>query len=223
MVEELMRAEYEADGEKMILTKQVVFDYLTGGKEVPDVEVVKFIQLCRARQLNPFTGDVFLIPRWDNKANQMRATITTSRDFFQRRADLNEDYNGMEAGIVVAYYDEDHAVRTIERKGTVYSQATEKLVGGWACVYRKSREYPVYASVLFSEYDTGLGLWKTKPATMIQKTAESQALRKAFPNSFTGLYTYEEMGDENPDTIHVEATQTNEEHIPATAYECEVF
>ena len=35
-------------------------------------------------------------------------------------------------------------------------------------------------------------MWSGKPATMIRKVALSQALREAFPDSYSGLYTAEE-------------------------------
>jgi hypothetical protein len=36
-------------------------------------------------------------------------------------------------------------------------------------------------------------MWKKMPRVMLGKVAESQALRKAFPINFNGLYTFEEM------------------------------
>ena len=47
--------------------------------------------------------------------------------------------------------------------------------------------------MLLEEYRKDTAIWKEKPATMIQKVAESQALRKAF--SASGLYIPEEFGE----------------------------
>jgi hypothetical protein len=52
----------------------------------------------------------------------------------------------------------------------------------------------VVQRVLLSEYNREKASWKVMPATMIQKVAEAQAFRKAFPNALSGLYIPEEMG-----------------------------
>ena len=92
------------------------------------------------------------------------------KDAILKRAILHEKYNGIESGIIVL--DENGDV--IERKGT-FSLDTEKLVGGWAKVFRKDWEHPTYVSVSFSEVaqkkkDGSLNSnWSSKGATMIEK------------------------------------------------------
>jgi hypothetical protein len=61
--------------------------------------------------------------------------------------------------------------------------------------------HPFEVEVALEEYQRKYGdsvplefrIWETKPRTMIQKVAESQALRKAF--SAFGLYSPEEFGE----------------------------
>jgi len=60
-------------------------------------------------------------------------------------------------------------------------------------VYRKSSERPFAATVKMTEYNTGKNLWSKMPETMIAKVAEAHALRKAFPQDLSGIYTTDEM------------------------------
>ena len=54
-----------------------------------------------------------------------------------------------------------------------------QLLGAYAIVFRKDGE-PTISYVNFSEYNRGSGAWKTHPAAMIKKVAETQALKLAF-------------------------------------------
>lgn len=72
-----------------------------------------------------------------------------------------------------------------------------------ATVWRNDMTHPIVAEVYWSEYgkDAKNPLWRTKPRTMLRKTAEVHALRRAF--ALSGLYTEEEMDHvprEVPDT-----------------------
>lgn len=60
-------------------------------------------------------------------------------------------------------------------------------------VYRRTSDRPFAATVKFSEYNTGKNMWGSMPETMIAKVAEAHALRKAFPQDLSGIYTTDEM------------------------------
>lgn len=76
-----------------------------------------------------------------------------------------------------------------------------------ATVWRNDMSHPIEAEVYWSEYgkDAKNPLWKTKPRTMLRKTAEVHALRRAF--ALSGLYTEEEM-DHAPVMVEVPDTST---------------
>ena len=152
-----------------------------------DFEVYQFIQLCKAQSLNPFLRDAYLIKYGDKPAS-----FVTGKETFTQRAEAHEDYDGMEAGVIVQ---RDGTVEYL--KGT-FHLPTDSLVGGWTRVHRKNWSTPVDKSVTFSEYDSGRSLWKSKPATMIEKVAIVQALREAFPRTFAGLYDSSEVGQDLP-------------------------
>lgn len=59
------------------------------------------------------------------------------------------------------------------------------------------------------EYNTNKSTWAGKPATMIQKVAEAHAFRKAFPMVMSGLYTPEELPDEQEQRPTPSTTEAN--------------
>jgi phage recombination protein Bet len=90
-----------------------------------------------------------------------------------------------------------HDIDVLEVEGAFVPPGWE-LYGGWCIVYVQDGEQirQVVQRVLLSEYNREKASWKVMPATMIQKVAEAQAFRKAFPNALGGLYIPEEMGVE---------------------------
>lgn len=182
---------YEVDGEQIKLTPSIVQNYLVGtSANITKQEFMMFTALCKARKLNPFVKEAYLIKYSDKQAAQM----VVSKDVILRRAILHSDYNGIEDGIIVT----NENGEIIERKGC-FKLPNETLVGAWAKVYRKSWTYPVYCSVSFDEVaqkksDGSLNtMWSSKGATMANKVAKCRALREAFVEEFSGMYDEAEM------------------------------
>lgn len=166
------------------LTPETVRAYLVnGGGKVSDQEVAMFIELCKTQGLNPFIKDAYLV-----KYGNSPASIITSKDAFAKRAAENPAYKGFAAGVIVEKDGE-----LIHRKGAL-SLEGETLVGGWAEVYVEGYQVPVYVEADFTAFNTNKANWGKMPALMIRKVALVQAWREAFPESFQGLYSEEEMG-----------------------------
>ena len=183
---------YEVDGEQITLSPNIVAKLITGRNDIPQTEVVKFIALCAARKLNPFTGDVYMTAY--STRDGVKTSIVVGKETFTKRAQRCPKFRGMEAGVTVITRNGQ-----IERRpGSMVGGQTEKLIGGWCKVYIDGWDVPAYDEVSFEEYNTGKSLWLTKPATMIRKVAIVHALREAFPDEFQGMYDASEMGVEEP-------------------------
>lgn len=204
----LQKVEYETALGHVDLDAQTVKNYLVkGGGNVTDQEIVLFMKLCEAQQLNPFvSGEVYLI-----KFGDYPATTVIGYDTYRKRAESNPEHLYTESGIIV-----DRGGDIVQKAGACL-YPTEKLVGGWAKVHRKRNnvEVPTYVEVTFAEYNTGKSLWKEKPCTMIEKVAISQCLRKAYPKDYEGLYTAEELANGYEGATEVPFTDvTDEEEDP---------
>lgn len=141
----------------------------TVAKGTSDQEFKLFLFTAARLQLNPLVGQIWCVKYGNNPAS-----IFTGRDGFLSIAHRSGQFDGMESGTKLV-------------DGELY---------GWCRVYRKDMAHPFAVEVALSEYSTGRNLWKDKPRTMIQKVAESQALRRAF--DISGLYSPEEIETEQP-------------------------
>lgn len=176
-------AQYKAGGIDITLTPDIVRSIICKGAKVDDSEVIKFMHLCHANRLNPFTGEVYLLPFGGS------AQLTVSKEAYFKRAEAHDQYDGIESGIIVL---RNGQIEDIE--GT-FHLPTDQLVGAWARVYRKDRKVPLLSRVSMAEYDGKRNLWASKPATMICKVAKVHALREAFPTLVQGMYIEEELSE----------------------------
>ncbi len=174
------------------MVKNVLAVRSKSGKEPQPADIMKFMMLCKSRQLNPFVGDAYLLG-YDSK-DGTKWNLITAIQALRKRAEANPKYRGTECGVIVRGADNAR----IEREGAMIDDG-EKLIGGWAKVYRDDRSIPTYASVKFSVYDTGYSRWQKDPGGMIVKVAEAASLRQAFPSDLAGLYIRDEFsGDSEP-------------------------
>lgn len=200
---ELM-VKYEIDGQEIKLTPKIVQEYIVGSEiEITNQEFKLFTELCKVRKLNPFLREAYLIKYKQGTPAQM----VVGKDAILKRAVLNVNYDGMENGIIVQKED-----GTIEERRGTFKLDNEKLVGGWAKVYRKDWNHPTYSSVSFNEVAqrTSSGQlnsnWNTKGATMVEKVAKVRALRETFVEDLAGMYEAEEI-DQQPIIIEAEVEE----------------
>ncbi len=148
-------------------------------------DCLRFMNLCRGRELNPWTGDCFMIGFDSNNGPSFE--LITSYQALLKRAERSPNFDGLEGGVVVQVGD-----TLQQREGSLVSKG-ETVVGGWSKAWRTDRRIAHTAIVDLKTYSTGRSRWGVDPAGMIQKVAKAAALREAFPNTVGGLYVQEEM------------------------------
>lgn len=170
MNKELMKIEFTEDQVKLIKTQIA--------KDCSDDELKLFLYQCKRTGLDPLTRQIYAIKRAG------RMTIQCSIDGFRVIAERSGSYAGQDEPV----WQDDEKGNPIKCSVSVYkfSPAGQRYCAAVGVAHFK--EY----------YPNPINLQKSMPHVMIAKVAEALALRKAFPQDLSGLYTGDEMNQAEP-------------------------
>lgn len=155
----------------------------TIAKDCDQDELAFFLQVAKLKKLDPFTGQIHVVKRWDSSLGKKKMTVQVGIDGFRVIASRTNDL----AGIDDPEYDTEEEEHPNIARVTVYRYG------------RNDERIPYRATARWTEYaqtikEGALGpMWKKSPYLMLGKCAEALALRKAFPDELSGMYTNEEM------------------------------
>jgi phage recombination protein Bet len=158
-------------------------------KEATNEELEMFLYTCKRTGLDPFAKQLYFIKRYDSSLKKYIGTIQTSIDGFRAIASRNPEYAGQTTTLFSGK----------DGKWVELWTANEHPFAAKVGIYRKGFTEPTYAIAKWSSYvqKTKEGeitkMWNNFSDLMLGKCAEALALRKAFPNDLSGLYSYEEM------------------------------
>ena len=183
------------DDQPAFTTAQIAALRQVGVSGASEDDLQVFFHQCQRTGLDPFARQIYMIGRnqWNSatRQNEIRQTIQTGIDGFR----------------LIARRASDAAREPFGYEDTLWCGPDGRWVDVWlspdapaaakVTVLRNGQRFPAVA--LFGEY-AGLTkegkptkMWAEKGALMLAKCAEALALRKAFPQDLSGLYTADEM------------------------------
>lgn len=166
-----------------------------------ETEFRMLLEVAKLRRLNPFLKQIHFVKRKSKDDNGNWRETWTSQvaiDGLRAIAQRTGLYDG-----------QDDVTFERDKDGLILSARV--------AVYRKDWSRPAIGVARWSEYvqttrdGTPTKFWNTMPHVMIGKCAEALALRKAFPEDMSDLYTEEEM--QQADNAQHADTGTNGERM----------
>jgi phage recombination protein Bet len=148
-----------------------------------DDELQLFIHVANSRNLDPFRKEIYAIKRWNSQERRETVAFQVSIDGYRKIAESTGKYAG--------------------QVGPFWCGADGKWVDVWlddeppkaakVGMLRAGFSEPVWAVVSYNSFvqktkdGTPTRFWKDMPDHMLAKVAESQAMRKAFPDEMADV------------------------------------
>lgn len=189
--------------------RQLTLVKTTVAKDTNDGEFNLYMEVAKAKGLDPFLGQIIPMVFNKDKADKRKMTIIISRDGqrviaqrcgdyrpaskppeYERDKDLISPLNpqGIVSATTYLWKQDQKSGDWYEVAGQAFWEEFAPIADEWVYDQNAGKRKPTGNKTLDSS-----GNWCRMPRLMIAKCAEMQALRAGWPEQFTGLYDEAEM------------------------------
>lgn len=166
-------------------------------------ELSLFLYRAKSSGLDPLARQIYFVKRNQRQKDgsySSNMTIQTSIDGYRAIASRTGELAGM-SDVIYDSEDEEHPKKA---SITVY-----RLVNGEKVAFPATARWNEFAQQYEKYGKKVLGsMWAKMPYLMLGKCAEALALRKAFPEQLSGIYTTEEMQQAENNSHHITVEST---------------
>lgn len=156
--------------------------------DITDTEFALFVEVCKRRNLDPFARQIYAVKRGG------KLVIQTSIDGYRLIAERSGKYLGQSAP------------EWCGKEGQ-WKDVWTGPGNPFACrigVFKAGHAVPTIAIGYWDTYASVGPFWSKSGPSQLAKCSEALALRKAFPEDLSGIYTAEEMEQaDNTNVINV--------------------
>lgn len=166
---------------------------------ISDAQLAMFSSVCKLKRLDPFSKQIYATLRRDRESNTLKLTIQTGIDGFRLIAERTGKYGGQQ-DFEWCGKDGKWVDVWLDDKPPAAARATVVRTD-WALPLRRVARWSAYVQ-------DRSPMWAKMGAEQLAKCAEALALRGAFPEELSGLYTDDEMDQADAPRTQVESKPT---------------
>lgn len=155
--------------------EEVAIVKATVAKNTTDTELSYFLMVSRSYGLSPFKKEV-----WCIKNNQGQLLVFAGRDGHLSAAQKDQRWNGISSSEVRENDNFEMDIPNGKVSHTYGMKDRGAIIGAYAICRPKGCDIATIEWVTMEAYDKKSNTWKSDPAAMIKKVAETHALKKAY-------------------------------------------